>query len=251
MSFDQAKLLAYALGELEREEARRVEAFLKTDAEAARFVREHQLLAKKLTTDLNKEKIPVGHGLAGLERALGQKPGDKQPRARNKSGWTEASVGLLIVLAVILYWRKPLTGLWQKHAQQTDASLDFYRPTYSSLSGQGEAGPGKSVSALQVKDALAEWKDRPKTEENFGDCSFSLPAPSREEAGLTKTADEQKAWFYLLAQGNAQLRLVMDASDCRLSLEIRANLSAEARAEVDADLQALENEMSALVERKR
>jgi len=244
MSFDKAKLLAYALGELDKNEAQRVEAFLKTNEEAARFVRESRLFAEKAQADLSKEKIPAGLGLAGLEQASERAKDRKSPRTQNKIGWMEASAGLLIVLAAILYWREPLTGIWQRTARHTDAKLDFYQPTYSSLSGKGGTEAGKTLSAVQVKDALAEWNDRPKAEEIFGECTFSLPELTQIEAGLTKTAPDQKAWFYLLNEGATQVRLTMDASICAVSLDIQANLSPEAPAEVGEALQSIESEMN-------
>lgn len=247
MSFDKAKLLAYALGELDKSEAQRVEAFLKTNEEAARFVRENQLFAEKAQADLSKEKIPAGLGLAGLERAS-ERVRDKKPaRTQNKIGWLEASAGLLIVLAAILYWRKPMIGAWQRPAHHTDAKLDFYQPTYSSLSGKGGTDSGKALSAAQVKDALAEWNNRPKAEETFGECAFPLPDLTQVEAGLTKTATDQKAWFYLLNEGETQVRLTMDASACALSLDIQANLSPEAQAGVEEVLHGLESEMNSQV----
>jgi hypothetical protein len=247
MSFDKAKLLAYALGELDKSEAQRVEAFLQTNEEAARFVSENRLFAQKAQADLNKEKIPAGLGLAGLERAAERAKNKKTPRTQNKIGWLEASAGLLIVLAAILYWRKPLEGIWQKPALHTDANLDFYQPTYSSLSGKGGNEAGKTLSAVQVKDSLVEWSNRPKAEETFGECTFSLPESTQVEAGLTKIAPEQKAWFYLLNEGQTQVRLIMDASSCDLALGIQANLTPEAQAEVEETLQSLESEMNSRV----
>lgn len=244
MSFDKAKLLAYALGELDKSEAQRVEAFLRTNEEAARFVRESRLFAEKAQADLSKEKIPAGLGLAGLERAAERAKGKQPPRAQSKIPWLEASAGLLIVLAAIVYWLRPSLGIWQKPSHHADANLDFYEPTYSSLSGKGRREVRKALSAQQMKDSLAEWSNRPKAEEMFGECTFALPESTQAEAGLTKIAEEQKAWFYLMNEGATQVRLIMDASACTISLDIQANLSPEAQAEVEEALHGLESEMN-------
>ena len=143
---------------------------------------ENQLFASTVQADLSKEKVPLGQGIAGLERAAERSKGKKSPGAQSRIGWMEASVGIMIVLAVILYWRKPLVGMWQT-PQQADSNLDFYQPTHSSLSGNSANGPGKTLSALQVTEALAEWNNRPKVEEIFGDCTFFVPAPEANLRG--------------------------------------------------------------------
>jgi hypothetical protein len=244
MSFDKAKLLAYALGELDKKEAKAVEAFLQNNEEAARFVRENQLLAQNIQADLGKEKIPAGHGLAGLDRAAELGKIKKSPPAKYNIGWVEASAGLLIVLVVIGYWSKALVGISPRTAHQIDDTLDFPQPTYGSLSGQSGSEAGNALSAGQVKDSLAEWNNRSKAEETFGDCTFSLPDPA---AALTKIAGDQKAWFYLLNGGQTQVRLTIDASVCVLSLDIQANLAADGEAEVGEVVQSLESELNSQV----
>lgn len=246
MSFDKAKLLAYALGELDKNEARRVEAYLKTNEDAARFVRETQLFAGKVQTELSKEKIPAGQGITGLERAAGRAKAAAPSRSQNKIGLVEASAGFLVLLAIILYWSKPWVGD-SATEQQTDATLDFYPPTYSSLSGGNGNQAEKTLSALQVKNSLAEWNNRPKLEEVFGPCTFYLPKPANAEAGLTKTAADQKAWFYLLNEGETQVRAIMDSSDCVLALDMQANVSPDGQAEADEILQGIESELNTLV----
>ncbi len=240
MSFDKEKLLAYALGELDKAEAQRIEAFLKTNEEAARTVREYQLFAERATTELSKEKIPAGLGLEGLERVSDKKGSRKQ----YKIGWVEAFAGLLILLAIGIHWRRPLLGSLLNSTPHTDVSLDFYQPAYSSLSGKGENSPGKNLSVSQVKEALDEWSNRPKIEESLGECAFSLPELTRVEAGLTKVTPDQRAFFYFLNEGQTQVRLIMDSSTCTISLSIQANISPEAQAEAEAILLGIESELN-------
>lgn len=249
MNFDKQKLLAYALGELDPKEAHQLEAFLKTNAEAAKFVRENQQLAKSITAELSNEKIPTGKGIGGLEQSLLKKRETKPNLKHGSSGWLEGSAVVLVLLAAGIYWRTPLMSKWQHQTQQTDASLDFYQTNLSSLSGKAEIEG--DLSALEVKNALAEWKERPKIEESVDDCHFSLPTPSRIEAGLTKSAAHQKAWFFLLNNGKTQLRLMMNTPDCQLSLDVHTKLATEAQAEVDEELRTLESELGGLVESKK
>lgn len=249
MSFDKQKLLAYALGELDSKEAQQVEAFIKTNAEAARFVRENQQFSDRISAELSKEKIPAGKGLGALEQALLRKQAGKSSQSSSSTGWMEASVVVALVLAAGIYWREPLLGLWKERAQQTEASLDFYQTNFSSLSGSADSGI--ELTVVEVKNALAEWKERSKMEESMGDCHFSLPTPDRTEASLVKTLGDQKAWFYLLNKGRTQLRLLVNATDCQVSLDLHGNLPAESQAEVDEELRSLESELRNSVERKK
>lgn len=248
MSFDKQKLLAYALGELDPKERQQIESFMKANPEAARYVRESQQFSAKVSADLGQEKTLAGKGLAALEQAL-QKKKIKPELKPSNSQWIEISVVVTLFIAVGIYFRTPLMNLTQRPAPQTNASLDFYQTNLSSISGISD--PGKELSAVELKNALTEWKERPRIEENLDDCHFSLPTPTRAELGLTKIATDQKAWFFLLNNGKTQLRLIMNSSDCQIALDVHGNLSAAAQSEVDEELRAQESELQALVERKK
>jgi hypothetical protein len=151
---DQAKLTAYALGELRGKEAEEIEAIAKSDPEVRKYIDEVRLLGKELEFELSDEPVAVvkAKSFFGIKFL--------------NSKFAEAAAGVLILFLIAFPARHRFLDLVGVHHDSAAPTADE------------QVIAGDNLEAMAFLDAVAA---RPTEEAAVRDCRFEVPRLFRQD----------------------------------------------------------------------